>query len=183
MPSVVRARALLAATVAILFLGSLAGCTVQVGNDVRQASSPIASTPGAERTIPLQVIQAPNGSTLALVPVYIDGKGPFAFALDTGASQSTLDLDLVHRLDLPLAGSAGRVVGVAGAERAQAVKLQQWRVGDVQLPPRTAITVDLPGPNQSGTGLDGLLGSDVLSQFGVITVDYQRQQLILGPKD
>ena len=35
---------------------------------------------------------------LALVPVTIDGKGPYTFALDTGASQSLVDSQIARDL-------------------------------------------------------------------------------------
>jgi hypothetical protein len=35
----------------------------------------------------------------------------------------------------------------------------------------------MPDP---GGGVDGLLGSDVLSTFGAITVDYKSERLLLG---
>jgi hypothetical protein len=33
----------------------------------------------------------------------------------------------------------------------------------------------------SGRRMDGLLGSDILSQYGAVTIDYQRGVLVLAP--
>ncbi|HWM03032.1 MAG TPA: hypothetical protein VNP92_11940 [Actinophytocola sp.] len=40
--------------------------------------------------------------------------------------------------------------------------------------------MDLPEPRH-GPGIEGLLGSDVLSRFGCVVVDYANQQLELPP--
>lgn len=131
-----------------------------------------------ELVVPLQVIQGPRGSVLALVPVYIRDQGPFAFALDTGASQSLVDREIVDSLGLPVIGETREITGVAGVTSAELIRLEEWRVAEVPLPETTAITLDLPEPS-SGQALRGLLGSDILSRFGAITVDYEQQRLIL----
>jgi len=132
---------------------------------------------GQTRSVQLQVIEQ-GGSVLALVPVYIDGQGPYAFALDTGASRSLIDQELADQMGLQVVGRADDVTGVTGTTEADIVRVDQWRAGDVQLPTSTAIVLDLPGSSRQ-SGLRGLLGSDVLSSFGAITVDYEEGVLIL----
>ncbi len=146
------------------------------------AEAPLAATvaPGQSQVVPLIVVQGPQGATLALLPVFINGQGPYAFALDTGASTSLIDKPLAEKLNLQVVGQAGPVTGVTGSEQASLVNLQNWRMADVPLPAMSAITLDLTEPSR-GVGLAGLVGSDVLSQFGSITIDYQAQQLILRP--
>lgn len=130
---------------------------------------------------PLQVLQAPDGSTLALVPVSINGKGPFPFALDTGASKSLVDAQLADQLSLPVVGSAGQVTGVAGAANANLVHIDNWQLGDITLKPSDAIKLSVSNPG-GGPGIMGLLGSDILSTYGAIQVDYVNQILILRPR-
>lgn len=140
----------------------------------------ISAEEGAIR-VPLQVLQAPDGSTLALVPVTINGQGPYSFALDTGASKSLVDATLSDQLGLPVVGSAGQVTGVAGAANANLVHISNWQLGTVTLPPSDAIKLSLSNPAGS-PGLMGLIGSDILSTYNSIQVDYQNQVLILSPK-
>jgi hypothetical protein len=90
---------------ALLAIALLAAAGCRRGA-VEQAGAP-PSQAGDGQTVSLLVLQGPGGSTLALVPVFIDGQGPFAFALDTGASHSVIDKDLAEQLGLPAAG-AGR---------------------------------------------------------------------------
>lgn len=153
---------------AVLVLLSLVGCGRLSRNQQR------------EMVVRLQVVQGPGGSVLALVPVTVAGQGPFPFALDTGASQSVVDLDVKDRTNLPEVGRTREVTGILGTGEAIVVQVDDWQADDVTLPPVRAIALDLPKPAE-GEGLAGLLGSDVLSTFGAITVDYERQVLILRP--
>jgi hypothetical protein len=146
------------------------------------------------RTIPLHVLQAPGGGVLAFVPVSINGQGPYDFALDTGVSHSVVDSKIVEQLGLESVGLSGHITGVAGATQASLYGVEQWRLGDIELPATFVVAIDLPEAANPGLldrvvggetlehGLQGLLGSDILSRFGAITIDYDRKELILRPR-
>lgn len=140
-----------------------------------------SAVPVGERTVQLLVLQGPEGSALALVPVYIDGQGPFTFALDTGASHSLIDRRLAERLHLSVAGPPVITTGVASRTTSIPVQVAAWSVGQVRLPARTLVMLDLPRASNEAHQLQGLLGSDVLSLFGTILVDYDGQVLTLDP--
>jgi hypothetical protein len=159
--------------VVAMSLLALAGCR----QGVEQRTAVPGGTGAQEQSAPLLVLEGPGGSTLALAPVFINGEGPFAFALDTGASQSVIDQGLAEELNLPTDGPTVEVSGVAATAEAEQVRVHGWAVGDVQLPGRTMVSLVLREPNRR-LKLRGLLGSDVLSQFGTITVDYDRQRLL-----
>ena len=127
--------------------------------------------------IDIKVIK--NGrQVLALVPVTINGRGPWAFALDTGASQSLVDSQVAKELAVPTVGAKQKIAGVGSVTKVAAIKVKEWRVGQVALPPTTVIEANLPFGNAHG-GVQGLLGSDMLSQFDVVTIDYDRSRLLL----
>lgn len=149
---------LIATTVALLV--ALAGC----GSVERRQ----------EVTVPLRVIEQPE-QTIAFVPVSISGQGPFLFALDTGASSTVVSRDVARALGLPATGEQRRITGVVGAETEPVVRVDDWSMGQVQLQPLDVVAINLPSPD--GTGLQGLLGSDVLSRFGQVVIDYDAQQL------
>jgi hypothetical protein len=65
----------------------------------RRTAAPTAGEEGMQ-SVPLLVLKGTDGATLALAPVYVDDQGPFAFALDTGASHSVIDEDLADQLVL-----------------------------------------------------------------------------------
>jgi predicted aspartyl protease len=119
-----------------------------------------------------------SGGVIALVEVTIDGRGPFRFALDTGASSSLLDATVAARIGIrPISQATQRVHGIAGVIDAQRIRIGSWRVGSVELPPSVILTADLSfGP---GSAPAGLLGSDVLSEFRAVTIDYRNATLTL----
>lgn len=131
-----------------------------------------------QQTVKLTVLSAKDRSTIAVIPVWIDGKGPYPFALDTGATKSLVDSHLVDRLGLPKTGHKPVLSGVAGSARGEEVKVHDWRAGQVALHPETVASLDLGGP---GNGPAGLLGSDVLSRYGKIAIDYNKNLLVLDP--
>ena len=53
--------------------------------------------------VPLQVMKQ-GKQVLALVPVKINGAGPYTFALDTGASRSLVDSQLAAKLHVKKVG-------------------------------------------------------------------------------
>ena len=158
------------------------------GTPLGRISTP--GTPHGEQTVPLVVVATPGRqkrSAFALVPVYINGRGPFAFALDTGASRSLISAVLARQLNLPDRGPAGQLFGIGGGATAENMLVANWRAGHVALPTEIVATLQTPQGAQSGAGVNrgggpvGLLGSDVLSRYGKIAVDYDKGLLILDP--
>lgn len=133
---------------------------------------------GGVDTIPLYVLHGRGGTTMAVVKVYIDNQGPFDFVLDTGASTSGLDSSIAEALNLPVVGGRVKVAGVAKVTRRQQVRVDHWRLDDTPLPAHTLVTLDMPDEGQD-VPLQGLLGSDILNQFGVVRIDYERGLLVL----
>lgn len=175
-------------TLVILALAlPLSGCddlSRRLDIKILQPTPTLPPTKPGELSVRLQIVEGMGGSVLALVPVTIDGEGPYLFALDTGASNTVLDRQLVDELQLPVGGVTGPLTGVTGTTQARTVKVSKWQIGDVDLPAVDAVTMDLPefyipqGLRRPQT-FRGLLGSDILSRFGTVTIDYERERLIL----
>jgi hypothetical protein len=145
-----------------------------------------AGTPQGEETVKIEVLATsarPIRQTLALVPVFIDGHGPLPFALDTGASRSLISATLAGQLHLPARGSAGMLQGVTGAASAENFAVASWRAGAIKLPPSLIAAIGSPtsGAVTRLHGPVGLLGSDVLSRYGKIAIDYDKGLLVLDP--
>jgi hypothetical protein len=159
---------------------SLSGCVITSGFPSGPSTGdPSAACGPGGQLVPLRVVQT-GEATLALVEVSLQGQGPFLFALDTGASSSVVDLDVATRLGLPRSGTTRDVTGVIGEQTVPLAEVASWRLGDVELGPTRVALVDLPEARH-GPGLEGLLGSDVLSRFGCVVVDYANRQLELPP--
>ncbi|MDB5467428.1 MAG: hypothetical protein JWQ46_2190 [Phenylobacterium sp.] len=90
------------------------------------------------------------------VPVYLNGKGPFAFVVDTGANRSVVSIELAAACGLADAGSAP-VHGIIAIEPARLVEVGRLRVGEV-----ISSGLRLPSLSQVRMGAAGILGLDVL---------------------
>lgn len=160
-----------------------AGCVIGLGPGTAESrpASPPTVPPGADalRIVPMEVLQS-GESTIAFVQVRIQGQGLYLFALDTGASNTVVDAQIVDQLGLERTGRSQQVTGVVGQQVVEMARVDQWQLGDMQLEPGDVAVLDLPDPAQ-GRGLQGLIGSDVLSRFDYVVVDYDDRRLGLSP--
>ncbi|MFF8996319.1 aspartyl protease family protein [Streptomyces sp. NPDC014983] len=173
----IRAARRLAPCLAAVLLTGSAGCTIVTSGGHARGGSAHATASSQGRQVRLDVVSQ-GGQTIAFVPVTIQGHGPFRFVLDTGASSSAVDSDVARKLDLPRTGERQPITGVTGTEKASQVRLRSWKAGTVDLGAADATVIHMKTP-QGGVHIQGLLGSDVLSRFGTITVDYKDQVLLL----
>jgi predicted aspartyl protease len=132
---------------------------------------------GAER-IPITVSTV-AGQTAELANVCIGGQGPYPFIVDSGAGESIIDAHLAARLHLPDNGSKTEFAGVGCSGTAQPVSVSTWSVAGVALDAQTLTAATLPDFGVAGQPV-GLLGSDVLSRFGAVRIDFAAQTLTFG---
>ncbi|MFI5274645.1 MAG: retropepsin-like aspartic protease [Ktedonobacterales bacterium] len=152
----------------VVVAAALAGCSVEIGQpQVVSAKNAI--------TVPVQVQHVAGGGVNVLVDVMINGHGPFTFVVDTGAESSLVDKATAEQLQLRVDGSAHEIGGIGGSEVAVPVAITRWQMGKVRLPPMDVDSASVQ--NLAGDGTVGLLGSDVLSQFGNITINYDLRTL------
>jgi len=132
---------------------------------------------GAER-IPITVSTV-AGQVAETVNVCIEGKGPYPFVVDTGDGESLIDAHLAARLHLMHKGGATEEEGVGCTAKAQPVRAGSWSVAGVALAPQDLTAASAPDFGIPGQPV-GLLGSDVLSRFGAVRIDFDAQTLTLG---
>ena len=87
----------------------------------------------AQATIPLVILKAKDGETLALARVVIHGR-VFPFLIDTGSSKTLVDEALARQLHLKRVGKPINVTGVGCSEPASKVRLSSWSIGGQALP-------------------------------------------------
>jgi len=126
--------------------------------------------PADSRRVPLRLV----AGRLLIVPVTLDGRGPYPFLLDTGATRSLVDEALADRLRLPPAGAIKHETTVT----AGSASLVQGTLalGDVQrevLLIRTGLSslADLDPPPL------GVVGQDLLRQANW-WIDYGSASLV-----
>lgn len=154
------------------WLGALL-CACQPGAPAR-VEAPADSAAGA-----VAFEWAGPGEAAILVPVHINGRGPYSFVLDTGATLTCMDQALATELSLPEEG--GRIgfgAGVGGAGRMQLVHADSLRVGEARAEELTLCALDLSSARQAGIELDGLLGLNFLRSFRM-GLDFERGVLSL----
>lgn len=159
----------LVSLVLVMAIGAtLTGCSLTLGRPAPLGSGQVHA----------RVVSGAGGARLVLVPVYISGRGPYDFALDTGAARTVVDTRLSNLLRLPTTGSEEAVTGVAGTVEAVRVRISDWRVDTITLPSTTILSLRLAAGG--GPQLDGLFGSDMLSRFRTVTIDYSGQIVTLS---
>ena len=131
----------------------------------------------ATSTAPLRILKATR--TVRRWPcarVIVHGH-VFPFLIDTGSSKTLVDDALARKLHLTTVGRPIQVTGVGCSEAARKVRLSSWSIAGQRLPNIIATSSVIAGANGHAFGL---LGSDVLSHFGTISIDYAHGQLTLG---
>ena len=173
------------ALVAVTLVALFSGCSsseppapvappVVVGIQLPVFEKSCAPQPGPPSVVPIRVVGA-----AIVANVCIGGEGPFPFVVDTGDSTSLVDSSLAARLHLAVVD--GRTFSSFTCKRQISfAAVSRWSVGNTTLLPQTVAvgTVQSPAlPN-----VDGQLGSDTLSSFGAVRIDYRQQTLTLGPQ-
>ena len=122
------------------------------------------------------------GEAALVVPVEINGEGPFQFILDTGATLTCLADSTAARLDLAERPAAGVGVGVGGTGRLRLARVDSLRIGAARAYDLPVCLLDLSQTRILGTAIDGLVGLNVLREFRV-TLDFERNVLRLDDPD
>jgi hypothetical protein len=117
---------------------------------------------------------------LPVVEVWVDGKGPFRFLLDTGAEGTTVSSELAGTLGGSAIGAVSQHT-VSGVARVPLVRFAEMRLGAGG--PRAvnvaAAVSSLAGPRGVLRRLDGVLGGDVLDGYDYL-LDYREAVLIVA---
>lgn len=108
--------------------------------------------------------------------VHVNGRGPFRFSVDTGASGiGRADTRLATALDLPLHGQATTSDGVSSA-RVQTVRIDSLALGAVVRRDVEVITRDYNAHNAPEAAFMGILGRGFFDD-GLLVIDYPRRKL------
>jgi predicted aspartyl protease len=113
-----------------------------------------------------------------VVPVMINGRGPFRFIVDTGANHSTISPRLVGVLGLtPTNAPTMLLDGITGAAQVSFVTVDRLQAGDLTIE-GTALPV-VWAPVMAGA--DGILGAAGLNGKSLL-IDFQRNRVEIAPR-
>lgn len=162
------------------FLGSdLFGAYGALTVDFTQGRIALGGAPASgASTIPVQVV-AKKGAVAMIAAVTLHGV-QVGLVVDTGASASSVDDSVATQAKLSNVGASVKVGAVSCTTTAQPVTLDNWTIGSVKLPEVVGISSDNRLESASNGKVDGLLGADVLSTYGLATFDHKGARLILG---
>jgi hypothetical protein len=110
-----------------------------------------------------------------VVPVMVNGEGPFKFLLDTGTTSSMIDPGLERELRAPAMGDA-TVGTMSGARHDFRVRLDAVSVGDAEVAGLGVLVDRLDTARAMAPGVRGVLGEDFLRQFDIF-IDYEKHWL------
>jgi predicted aspartyl protease len=130
--------------------------------------SPLAAG-GSEST---RFTAGPQGGVI--VPVLLNGAGPFQMLLDTGASHSSVSEELAESLQLPVVARS-MVQSPAGERERLITQIDHLAVGPHEISVMPAI---IPKPYLAIAGdVSGIIGQDVLAVLRY-TIDYRTRRIV-----
>jgi predicted aspartyl protease len=110
-----------------------------------------------------------------VVPVVVNGHGPYDFLLDTGSTTSVVDEDLADELDLkPLQHTVIRTA--SGTERVPIARANEMRIGSRTTETVLVLISGMTGVRSLDGSIRGILGFNLLARFRY-TLDYRNRRL------
>jgi predicted aspartyl protease len=159
------------AVICILALLLWTACTIPASRDF---GTPTSTTPGE---VPFEL--APPNDAAIIVPVKINGHGPFKFVLDTGATFTCIDQKLVDQLKLPeWRGQFGVGVLIPTEGNIKLVDIDSLEVGNVKATELKACAIEFSRLQTGGLDARGLVGLNFLKSFRV-NIDFKKKILHL----
>src|ERR1700733_8510919 len=115
--------------------------------------------------------------TRAVVAVKVNGAGPYDFMVDTGATITVVDTDLVDQLKLPIEGT-GTIHSFAAASTVWRSIAREIMVGDLTVKNVAIVSMKNPLLGSERPSIRGILGENFLHHFELL-IDNQHRQVTL----
>lgn len=137
------------------------------------AAADRSAPPPAEAPVIYAAPTTSDGIGRILAPVWINGRGPFHFIVDTGANRTVLSPETARQLGLDTRNGRSAVVhGVTGSEAAPLAHVAELRIGRI-----VRRNVEMPVvSSRVHAEADGMLGADNLVGTR-LSVDFRRNRI------
>jgi hypothetical protein len=130
---------------------------------------------GRSTTVPYE----DDGQTRIYVPVFVNGKGPFQFELDSGG-HLILSSETVAGLGLTAKGALSSTGAGDEVQKSRFVRLDELRIGGAYLASQPAKVLPLKAERTPRPARAGILGLELFERFAV-TIDRERKTVTLTP--
>ncbi len=122
-------------------------------------------------------LAGPKG-TVIIVEAKVNGKGPFSFAVDTGASVTVISEQTAKKIGVSENSSTlKKGHGCCGEMDMSLLRVESVQVGDVEVNDIQVALMDLSTISKAvGTDLDGIIGHNFMKNYRVI-IDYPQQEI------
>ncbi|MHA1576676.1 MAG: aspartyl protease family protein [Candidatus Thorarchaeota archaeon] len=121
-----------------------------------------------------------KGSNHPHIPVFVNGKGPFTFTLDTGASATTISKSLADQLGIETyKGEKTEARGLGGAVPIKQATLEKLEIGSEVFRNEDVMVLDFEAALGDGCGsTSGVIGHTTLKHY-VLSVNYPTNKMTL----
>ena len=119
--------------------------------------------PGNIPSLPLRFV----AGVLIVIPLHLNGLGPYEFVVDTGAQVTTVDASLAAELGLRAQGTTG-VSGVATYGRSAYAYLNRIEVGQYSVPHALVVIDPLAQLRSEDSHIRGILAENFLQHFDLL---------------
>ena len=113
-------------------------------------------------------LKARKVETRLMLPVRVNGRGPYNFVVDSGADTSVVGLRIARDLQLPLGTPA-----ILNSMTARNI-VDRVRIGELSLGTSTVRDLQLPALRESDLGGEGMIGIDALVQQRLM-MDFEKR--------
>jgi predicted aspartyl protease len=129
------------------------------------------TTSFASSTVDVRLVR----HNIIVVPVSVNGEGPFDFMLDTGTTTSIVGEELARRLELQRVDRS-LVTSAAGTTPVPRAQLRRLQMGPKTLLGMKVLCLDIETLQKLDKNIQGVLGQDFLSRFNFL-LSYEKKQI------
>ncbi len=141
------------------------------------SGAPTGFSAGDRWSVPLV---GPLEDSTLIVPAYVDGKGPFLFALDPDENVSSVDEEVVKAAGLRT-GEGPHLLDENDTEHPSfAAEVLEWRLGNLIVHNKPAVALKDGTFDREGRRIHGLIGRDIIADSLVFGFDRDQGVMTLA---
>jgi hypothetical protein len=149
----------------------VAGCTV---------GAPTGFSSGDHWSVPLV---GPLEESALVVPAYVDGKGPYLFAIDPDENVSSVDEEVIKAAGLRT-GQGPHLLDEDDTEHPSfAAEVLQWQLGNLTVRNKSAFAVKDGTFDRDGRRIHGVIGRDIIADSLVFGFDRDQGVMTLATQN